>query len=212
MKLVTPLIAITISTLLSGCVVIKHSTPSKNAQDTTSENIKTTPTSSAKPLIANACIGSISPPAEYADKLKVVHDKPLLANALGEPTKGGLCQGKVYEVTESFTIYRAWNSTNPNSKFGKWWAFYEPSGARSEYREDYEICYQWSPIDMMTQCQISPGTKVVIGTGQSAFCSQYLTYPVSDAQQIYFENADESTMNCNNFHGVFNWQPVATEM
>ena len=56
---------------------------------------------------------------------------------------------------------------------------------------------------------LNAGTKVVVGTGQSAECSQYLTYPASAAQQIYIEDASSSTCDCRNYDALFSWQPVS---
>lgn len=192
-------LAIVMAASLSGCVVInKSSHPNSNKAPVD----KPAQQASVEP---QECIGSVIPPAEVTGKLNPIEDQQLLQNALGEPGKGGLCQGKVYEVTEAFTIYRAWNSTNPGSELGQWWAFGKPMGRVAQYREDYEICYQWSPLDMMTECTLSAGSKIVVGNGQSAVCSQYLTYPVSASQQIYLENASEHTMECSPFIGLFNW-------
>lgn len=186
---------------LSGCVVINKSSQPKSNQAPVA---KSEQTATVEP---QECIGSVNPPIAFAGKLTMVVDEPLLQNALGDPGKGGLCQGKVYEVTEEFTIFRAWNSTNPGSEKGKWWAFYKPDGAVAQYREDYEICYQWSPLDVMTECKISVGSKIVIGNGQSAECSQYLTYDVSAAQQIYLEDAANHTPQCTSYIGTFSWTP-----
>lgn len=157
---------------------------------------------------ANGCIGSTELPAKYKGKFIAVEDAALLAESLGEPSKGKLCQGQVYELKqgESVVIYRAWNSTNPGSEKGKWWAASKPKGKTAGYREDYEICYQWSPLDKLTSCTLKAGTKVVIGNGQSAECSQYLTYPVSAAQQIYIENAAASVEDCKTYDAVFSWK------
>lgn len=157
---------------------------------------------------ANGCIGSTELPAKYKGKFIAVEDAALLADSLGEPSKGKLCQGQVYELKqgESVVIYRAWNSTNPRAKKGKWWAASKPKGKTAGYREDYEICYQWSPLDKLTSCTLKAGTKVVIGNGQSAECSQYLTYPVSAAQQIYIENAAASVEDCKTYDAVFSWK------
>lgn len=154
------------------------------------------------------CLGSTDLPEEFAGKFIKAEAPELLANALGQPSKGGLCQGQVYELVEGaeVTIYRAWNSTNPNSEFGRWWAGALPEGKSADYREDYEICYQWSPLDKLTTCTLKAGTRVVIGNGQSAKCSEYLTYPVSAAQQMYIENAEESVLDCTGYDAVFQWQ------
>lgn len=192
---------------LSGCVVINKTTPKNSSEKPApvaqSESHATTPI-----LSAEQCKGSVVPPAGFAGKLTPTTDDSLLQSALGKPEKGGLCNGKVYQVTEEFVIYRAWNSTNSGSKMGSWWAFNEPTGKVAQYREDYEICYQWSPLDMMTQCKITAGSKIVIGSGQSAFCSQYLTYPVSDAQQIFMQDSAGKTIQCNSYEGMFQWKSI----
>lgn len=137
-----------------------------------------------------------------------VQDPALLADALAEPGKGKLCQGRVYQSKPgtSVTIYRAWNSTNPHSKSSKWWAFYQPAGDIEAYRADYEICYQWSPLDKMSQCHLKPGTKIVVGTGQSAVCSEYLTYPVSNKQQVFMTGGEDALSDCQDFTGVMSWR------
>lgn len=160
-----------------------------------------------------ACIGTTALPDVYIGKFVPVVDEDLLSRALGAPTEGKLCQGQVYEAvgdeeTQGVTVYRAWNSTNPSSQLGQWWASSEPAGLSAQYRAAYEICYQWSPLDKMSTCTLRPGTKVVIGNGQSARCSQYLTYPVSAEQQIYIENASESVLDCESYDAVFSWQPI----
>lgn len=160
-----------------------------------------------------ACLGNADLPPAQADKFEAVEDESLLKTALGEPDKGGLCQGRVYRSKEGsrVVVYRAWNSTNPNSEKGNWWAFQRPDGGVSQYRSDYEICYQWSPLDSMVSCTLNAGVKIVVGTGQSARCSEYLTYPVSSRQQIYIDEASKAVSNCMNYDGEFNWKALAVE-
>lgn len=156
------------------------------------------------------CVGSSTLPASLATKFEAVEDKQLLTAALGRPNKGKLCQGQVYKskTDTHITLFRAWNSTNPTSKFGKWWAFHQPVGKISTYRSDFEICFQFSPLDMLVSCSLKPGSKIVVGTGQSAECSEYLTYPVSNKQQIYIDNASTSLDNCTLFDGEFSWKKL----
>lgn len=153
------------------------------------------------------CVGDVNLPEALINKFEPVHDDVLLRDTLGQPNEGKLCQGKVYKSKEEskVTFFRAWNSTNPNSKLGKWWAFEKPSGKVSKYRSDYEICYQWSPLDKLVSCTLKPGVKVVVGTGQSAECSAYLSYPASPAKQIYIEDASTALMACSEFDGEFHW-------
>ncbi|MEJ2682474.1 MAG: hypothetical protein P8144_13670, partial [Gammaproteobacteria bacterium] len=95
----------------------------------------------------SACLGTVTIAPQFADHFSSIEDESLLNQALGEPNAGKLCQGRVYQskADSHVVIYRAWNSTNPNSEKGQWWAFYKPKGLVSQYRSDYEICYQWSP-------------------------------------------------------------------
>ena len=160
------------------------------------------------PTTQTDCIGSTELPTQFADQFSEIIDEQLLTNALGEPLAGKLCQGKVYQANPNanIVIYRVWNSTNPNSQFGNWWALEKPSGTVADYREKYEICYQWSPLDKLVQCELSPGTKVVIGNGQSVQCSQYLVHGVSSSQQVYIENADQAMINCRVYDGILSWQ------
>lgn len=199
----------------TGCVM--HTTHEQGAIDelvapspsTTATMSRPAPTPALVPATISAqCLGDVSPPANLAHAFEPANDPALLAAALGEPEAGGLCQGAVYRVkaNTSVQLYRAWNSTNPGSQFGKWWAAEMPAGKVADYRTDYEICYQWSPIDKLTECQLSAGAVVVIGTGQSAQCSQYLTYPVSASKQIYIQDARSVTSNCISGDDTFNWQ------
>lgn len=158
--------------------------------------------------IARSCLGDTKLPAELAGNFEPVDDEELLNKALGNPDEGKLCRGQVYQskAETQVAVYRAWNSTNPHSKFGGWWAFQRPEGKVSSYRADYEICYQWSPLDKLVACTLDPGVKVVVGTGQSARCSQYLTYPVSDKRQVFIESASNSVSDCLVYDGNFSWE------
>jgi hypothetical protein len=150
-------------------------------------------------------------PVKVAALFEAVEDEALLKSALGEPNKGMLCQGKVYRLKKDAVVvlYRAWNSTNPQSRLGKWWAFDRPNGKVARYRTDYQICYQWSPLDKLTHCILKGGAEVVVGTGQSAECSQYLIYPASVALQAYIEDAASSVSDCRDYDALFSWQPVS---
>jgi hypothetical protein len=58
--------------------------------------------------------------------------------------------------------------------------------------------------------------KVVVGPGQSADCSEYLSYPASAAKQVYIEDASAQVLNCVAYEGDFSWRelkaaPTATE-
>ena len=168
------------------------------------------PTEAADQAAANPpCIGNTNLPADLADKFEAVDDPQLLSAAVNTtPDAGNLCQGKVYQLKpgDDITVFRAWNSTNPKSKFGTWWAFQMPTGRVADYRAGYEICYQWSPLDKLVKCHLKPGTKIVLGTGQSAKCSEYLTYPVSDKQQVYIADSATAHTVCKEFDGVFRWK------
>ncbi|MEM7408344.1 MAG: hypothetical protein AAF458_23850 [Pseudomonadota bacterium] len=154
-----------------------------------------------------ACIGTTRLPDALAGAFTAVEDTALLQSALGAPDDGKLCQGQAYELRPAarVRVFRAFNSTNPNSRLGRWWVFDKPAGPVASYRARYEICYQWSALDKLVQCTLKPGARIVLGTGQSARCSEFLTYPVSEAQQIYVAEP-AAVENCRDFEGVFSWQ------
>jgi len=165
---------------------------------------------SEQPKPEKSCAGTTDLPGSLKAQFVAIEDSTLLQATLGEPEKGKLCQGQVYQSKpdSQVTVYRAWNSTNPNSRFGNWWAFNLPRGKIAQYREDYEICYQWSPLDKMVACTLKANAKVVVGNGQSAFCSDYLTYPVSAAQQVYLDNAKDMVLDCKEYDGVMSWHMI----
>lgn len=189
------LLSLSIATLVS-CAQMPATQPAQNKQ------------ADSVTMASEPCIGTTDLPSSLRDSFVPAVDVELLNSALGEPGKGGLCQGQVYISTgiKKVTLYRAWNSTNPGSIYGNWWAFSRPSGKVAEYREDFEICYQWSPLDKLVTCELKAGTKVVVGNGQSAYCSEYLTYSVSASQQVYINDASNSVMNCETADGVLVWQ------
>lgn len=156
---------------------------------------------------AQSCLGTTALPAAIADRFEPVSDPTLLNNALGEPDEGGLCQGQVYRSKDNtgISVYRLWNSTNPNSQLGNWWTFERPEGLVSDYRENYEICYQWSPLDKMTRCTLQGGQKIVVGNGQSAKCSDYLSYPASATQQVYIGVAAVAVESCVSYDAELEW-------
>lgn len=162
--------------------------------------------------VAQECPGVTELPESFQEYFEAIEDPELLNKALGEPDKGGLCKGQVYiskvDLPENF--YRAWNSTNPYSEFGRWWAFGIPEGGTSQYREDYEICFQWSPLDRLVSCPLKAGQKIVVGPGQSAVCSEYLSYPASAALQIYIDNANDAFAqdSCLKAVDEFSWKEI----
>ena len=167
------------------------------------DSLPATPTEPTAP-----CLGTTDLPEHLVPYFDEITDPELLSEALGEEDQGKLCQGKVYQAKTNtkVPVYRAWNSTNPGSQFGQWWSFYRPSGLVSDYRKEYEICYQWSPLDKLVSCQLAAGSKIVLGNGQSAVCSDYLTYGKSAAQQLYLSEASEQALKCDVKSAVFSWQ------
>lgn len=192
---------------LSACMVVMVPPEHQDRahQDMTAPVPLTTASATAT---ADACIGANTLPVQVASAFVEVQDAALLAQAVQPAGKGGLCQAKVYQSTAPVMIYRAWNSTNSGSRIGSWWAFEKASGSVSQYRRDYEICTQYSPLDRLAQCKLKTGSLIVVGTGQSAQCDQYLTYPASASRQIYMtkEAANSSVNNCEDFDAEFAWK------
>lgn len=169
------------------------------------------------------CPGTTKLPPALKKQFEPVEDVTLLHKALGQPGHGKLCAGRVYRSRRGseVVLYRAWNSTNPASEAGHWWTFQLPKGQVAQYRSDYEICYQWSPLDKLDRCSLKANVKLVVGPGQSTVCSSCpsrraenascpkpVTYPASPTQQVFIENAREALSHCATFDGKFNWQAV----
>jgi hypothetical protein len=139
------------------------------------------PASPAGP--ASGCPGTI----EVVDGLREIEDGALLRQALGAPGDGYLCTGKVFEVTKPVTVYRVWNKSKPATRLGRWWSFSTPRGPVEAYRTAYCMCAEWSPLDVMSECKIKVGARVVVGPGQSATCAK-TSYPASATNQVFIPN------------------------
>lgn len=193
----------------SGCALLAKKEPVAPVIDPADIKVEE-PLVVATPMSADTCAGDMELPVEFSRKFTAISDPELLAKSIGEQDEGKLCQGQVYVAKQNTQVmlFRAWNSTNPASEFGEWWALKSPRGQISQYRKDYQICYQWSPLDKMTLCSLKAGAKVVVGTGQSATCSEYLEYPTSEKKQVYVVNADEALFDCTSYNAEFNWTPI----
>jgi hypothetical protein len=191
----------------SGCALFVKKelvSPAIDPADVSVPVVISTPMSKAE------CAGDMELPVEFSRKFTAVSEPELLAKSIGDVNEGRLCQGQVYVAKKNTQIllFRAWNSTNPASKLGELWALKSPRGQIAEYRSDYQICYQSSPLDKLTLCSLKAGAKVVIGTGQSAGCSDYLEYPTSEKKQVYLANADIDLFDCTSYNAEFNWTPI----
>lgn len=136
------------------------------------------------PPPASACPGKIDAPA---DGLKEVDDAALLKSALGDPGKGALCAGKVFEATKPITVYRVWNKAKPYTQLGRWWSFARPLGPVDAYQKANDICPEWSALDVMSECKVKVGAHIVIGPGQSATCEKS-SLPASATNQVFINN------------------------
>lgn len=147
-------------------------------------SLTSTTEQTAKGIDGIPCVGTIKPPPAGVE---ISQDKSLLKETLAATDDGKLCQGKVFVVTQPVTVYRVWNSNKDYTRFGGWWSFSQPKGPRQKYREDNVICPSWSALDRMSSCTIKIGTRVVVGTGQSAKCKTGI-YAKSAANQVYIPN------------------------
>lgn len=146
---------------------------------------------------ADDCVGAvIAPPVGMVETT----DDALLASAIGAPTKGALCKGKVFVAEKPVTVYRVWDASKSYTLYGRWWSFDLPKGPKQAYQVANDICPEWSPLNIMSSCTIKVGTKIVVGPGQSAQCTSALL-PASPVNQVYIPNDSRNNIlfveNCS---------------
>ena len=133
---------------------------------------------------AQSCVGEVVKPPEG---LREVQDDALLASALGQPGKGALCKGKVFQADQPVTLYRVYDASKSYTLYGRWWSLEVPQGPRSQYQQQNAICPEWSPLNVVSACKLKVGSRVVIGPGQSAQCVGS-SIPASAVNQVYVPN------------------------
>ncbi len=136
------------------------------------------------PLDGEACVGGID---AVPAGLTPVDDPALLKEALGKSGEGKLCTGRVFTVSQPVSVWRVWNSAKSYTELGKWWALTKPAGTVDSYREENDICPEWSDLNQLTRCSLKVGSHIVVGPGQSAKCAS-LMYKKSPINQVYMAN------------------------
>ena len=160
--------AVSIALVISGCAYLpRDSSAGENGID------------------GEACTGSVA----ITDPGLLETANPfLLTRAKLQKGKGGVCSAKVYAAVAPVVLYRVFDASKPHSKFGSWWSLKAPSGSKADYRAANAICKEWSALDRVISCEVRPGTQVVIGTTQSAECSDGSTYPQTAVNQVFVAN------------------------
>lgn len=153
------------------------------------------PSKPSAPTAAEACAGPVAPPPPGLVKA----DEPAPAWSVGLPGKGSLCEGKVFVAQGPVTVYRVFSASWKASKLagptGAFWTLERPTGTAANYRATYEICKEWNDLDMLNECKIELGAKVVLGPGQSATCDKSdASYPRSAANQVVLVKKADGTV------------------
>ncbi|OHX12251.1 hypothetical protein BI347_01095 [Chromobacterium sphagni] len=147
---------------------------------------------------AGGCVGQVM---QAPTGMGPVQHDTLLANAIGAPGNGGLCEGVVYQqnaAAPGTIVYRVWDSGKPNSRLGRWWSFSKPQGPLAKYQADNAICPAWSRLNSMVRCQLKAGVQVAVGTGQSANCAPDPDFPPSPVNQVYVPNTSPDDIQVEN--------------
>ncbi|MCL1123563.1 hypothetical protein [Shewanella surugensis] len=189
---------------ISGCSytnALNTSAADTNTKDTNKEGVNAG-SASGLSKYNGLCNGSLPLDLQSLQFISHVGEQN---EVIGKPGAGKLCQANVYRVKKEITVWRTWNSEYQPSAKGKWWTFNMPMGAVSEYRQHYEICPSYSPIDKLIKCTLIQDEQIIVGTGQSATCSQYLTYKTSSALQVYIDDAAVSVKDCSLYNGQLSW-------
>jgi hypothetical protein len=148
------------------------------------------PSALTAPRAQVACPGAIDAPPG----LKPTRDAKLYDEAANQPGAGGICTGQVFEATQPIRVYRVWNKDKPSDKIGRWWTLTPPQGPVDDFRKVYGICAGWGDRNIVTECKLKVGAKIVIGPGQSMLCeyatTEYATttIPASPTNQVFIPN------------------------
>ncbi len=135
--------------------------------------------------------------------------------SIGAPGKGSLCEGQVFVAKDPVTVYRVFSASWKTSKLagptGAYWTLEKPSGTAAQYRTTYEICQEWNDLDMLNECKIEKGAKVILGPGQSATCEKSGgSFPGNAANQLVIvKKADGSVPVTNCKETAQKWAPAA---
>ncbi|MEY4748757.1 MAG: hypothetical protein RIQ60_971 [Pseudomonadota bacterium] len=146
------------------------------------------PSSSAAPeagIDGEMCVGA--PPAAQ-EGLAPASNPALQAKAQLASGQGGVCAARVFVAQVPVAVYRVYDSANPRSLYGGWWALARLRGSRDDYRARNAICREWSGLDRLLACQVKPGTELVLGTTQSVKCPDETVYPKTADVQVYMAN------------------------
>jgi hypothetical protein len=133
--------------------------------------------------------------------------------SIGAPGKGSLCEGQVFVAKEPVTVYRVFSASWKTSKLagptGAYWTLEKPSGTSTQYRTTYEICQEWNDLDMLNECKVEKGAKVILGPGQSATCEKSGgSFPGNAANQVVLvKKADGSVPVTNCKESAQKWAP-----
>jgi hypothetical protein len=161
----------------------------------TVQNVDATPSK-------DGCVGQIN---QTTPNLTPVVDKQLLQSAIGSDLEGKLCEGKVLRAKAPVKVYRVWDKEKPYSAYGRWWSLEEPKASKDEYRKKNNICPEWSKLNVMNHCELKVGTKIVVGTGQSAQCNG-LILDRSPENQLYVPNdTSNNLLLVENCSPAMNW-------
>jgi len=152
------------------------------------------PTGPASPVTGIDGVACVTGTAAIDPSLKTSENDVLLGKARGVSGKGGTCDGQVYAVSAPVKLYRVYDSAKGYTQRGSWWALEKPSGTRDSYRATYAICPEWSAVDALVECEIRPGTQVVIVSTQSAVCGDGTELPKTAALQVYVANDGRSDL------------------
>jgi hypothetical protein len=158
-----------------------------------------------------ACAGPVATPP--AGLVKEAEAPP--AWSIGAPGKGSLCEGQVFVAKEPVTVYRVFSASWKTSKLagptGAYWTLEKPSGTAAQYRTTYEICQEWNDLDMLNECKIEKGAKVILGPGQSAACEKSGgSFPGNAANQLVIvKKADGSVPVTGCKESAQKWAPGA---
>uniref|UniRef100_A0A7S1D8F3 Uncharacterized protein n=1 Tax=Cyclophora tenuis TaxID=216820 RepID=A0A7S1D8F3_CYCTE len=93
---------------------------------------------------------------------------------LKRPGEGGFREGAPVRFLEQRSVYRIYDAIVAR-QCGRWWNLDAPQNTTMSYYQEFAVCPEWNKATWMVKCNVPVDFIALVGTGQSADCSDNST-------------------------------------